>query len=67
MDPFHGAGTTMKVCERLGAKYIGCEINPEYIQLSLERPPVVFPHERVKKPRKPRSPAGEVQNFLFPA
>jgi DNA modification methylase len=54
LDPFHGAGTTMKVCERLGLDYAGIELNPEYVQLSLERPPVKFPHERIKTAKKRR-------------
>ncbi len=44
----------MKVCERLGARYIGIELNREYINLSLERPAVHFPHERKKSASKRR-------------
>ena len=56
LDPFHGAGTTWKVCERLGASYIGIDLNEEYLQLSVDRAPVHFPHERRKpKPRRVRS------------
>lgn len=49
LDPFHGAGTTWKVCQRLGLRYIGIELNHEYLKLSAERPSVHFPHERAKK------------------
>ncbi|MFO0940101.1 MAG: site-specific DNA-methyltransferase [Pirellulales bacterium] len=49
LDPFHGAGTTWKVCQRLGLSYIGIELNPQYIDLSIKRPEVYFPHERKRK------------------
>lgn len=56
LDPFHGAGTTWKVCQRLGLRYIGIELNAEYLQLSIERPAVHFPHEhKAKRPRKAKS------------
>jgi hypothetical protein len=48
LDPFHGAGTTMKVCERLGLDYTGIELKQEYIDLSLKREAVKFPHEKTK-------------------
>lgn len=37
LDPFHGAGTTWMVSKRLNRKYIGIDINPEYIELSKNR------------------------------
>lgn len=37
LDPFHGAGTTWLVSKRLNRKYIGIDINPEYIELSKNR------------------------------
>ena len=52
LDPFHGAGTSWKACQRLGLRYIGIELNPEYLKLSAERPSVHFPHERAKKSSK---------------
>lgn len=35
LDPFHGSGTTMQVALQLGRAYVGCELNPEYIAMSL--------------------------------
>ena len=32
-DPFLGSGTTAQVAQRLGRKWVGCELNPEYIKL----------------------------------
>jgi hypothetical protein len=36
-DCFSGAGTVAVVAERLGRNWIGCEINPEYIQIAQNR------------------------------
>ena len=36
-DPFMGAGTTAVVCEEMGRKWIGSEINPEYVEIALDR------------------------------
>lgn len=35
LDPFSGSGTTGMVAQRLGRKYIGIELNREYLDLSL--------------------------------
>lgn len=37
LDPFNGAGTTGVACRRLGVDYTGCELNQEYIDMSLRR------------------------------
>lgn len=37
LDPFSGSGTTGIVALSNGRKYIGCELNKEYIDLSYER------------------------------
>jgi DNA modification methylase len=37
LDPFSGSGTTGAVSLKHGRKYIGCELNPEYIELSYRR------------------------------
>ena len=37
LDPFFGAGTTGVVAKKLGRKYIGIELNPEYIKLAEKR------------------------------
>lgn len=46
LDPFFGSGTVGMVCQGLQRRYIGVELNPEYIRLAVERlgifePPVV--------------------------
>lgn len=37
LDPFFGSGTTGEVAIRLGRQYIGCELNPAYEPLQMER------------------------------
>ena len=37
LDPFLGTGTTALVAERLGRRWVGVELNPEYVQLAAER------------------------------
>lgn len=37
LDPFFGAGTSGVVAKKLGRKYIGIEINPEYIKIAKTR------------------------------
>lgn len=37
IDPFLGSGTTGRVAERLGRKWIGIELNEEYIEIAKER------------------------------
>lgn len=37
LDPFNGAGTTGLVALRKNRSYVGCELNPEYVELSRRR------------------------------
>lgn len=37
LDPFCGSGTTLLAAERLGRKWIGIEINPEYAKIAEDR------------------------------
>ena len=37
LDPFFGAGTTGLVAQRLGRRYIGIELNPEYTEMARKR------------------------------
>ncbi|OQB57786.1 MAG: DNA adenine methyltransferase YhdJ [Bacteroidetes bacterium ADurb.Bin141] len=37
LDPFSGSGTTCKMAQLHGRKYVGIEINPEYIEISNKR------------------------------
>jgi DNA modification methylase len=37
LDPFNGSGTTGQVALQHGRRYIGCELNPDYVALTQER------------------------------
>jgi site-specific DNA-methyltransferase (cytosine-N4-specific) len=37
LDPFFGAGTVGVVCEQQARKYVGIEINPDYVELAVKR------------------------------
>lgn len=37
LDPFVGSGTTCRVANLLGRRWIGIEINPDYVSMSAER------------------------------
>jgi site-specific DNA-methyltransferase (adenine-specific) len=37
LDPFAGAATTGMVALRHGRSFIGCELNPEYVELARNR------------------------------
>ena len=37
LDPFSGAGTTGVVCVKTGRRYVGIELNPEYVAMSERR------------------------------
>ena len=34
LDPFMGSGTTALVAQQLGRDYLGCDLNPEYVQMA---------------------------------
>src|SRR3990167_2461834 len=36
-DPFMGSGTTALACKQLNRRYIGCEINPDYVKIINDR------------------------------
>jgi DNA modification methylase len=37
LDPFSGAGTTALVARRLNRRFIGIELNPKYVRMSMKR------------------------------
>lgn len=37
LDPFFGSGTTGIVAQQLGRKYVGIELQPEYVKLAVDR------------------------------
>ena len=59
IDPFFGAGTTGVVAVKNGRKYIGCELNPEYIEVAQKR---LAPIHRQAENRK--ISAGIIGNYF---
>ena len=54
LDPFLGSGTTAVVAAKLGRRFVGCEIAPEYVEIAKSRlhaespiDPKVLPIEKV--------------------
>lgn len=37
LDPYMGAGTTALVAKKHGRNFLGCELNPEYVDMALKR------------------------------
>lgn len=37
VDPFVGSGTTAVVAARLGRRFLGCDLNPDYVRLAMKR------------------------------
>lgn len=37
LDPYCGSGTTLLVASKLGRRSIGCELNPEYVEMAKQR------------------------------
>jgi DNA modification methylase len=53
LDPFMGSGTTAAVAARMQRRWVGCELNPDYKHLQLERTGRMWvdysaPRERVR-------------------
>lgn len=55
-DPFSGSGTTLRVCQQIGRKAIGIEINPEYVAMTKERLRATFTGFDSVDPRMARVP-----------
>ena len=62
LDPFMGSGTTAAACAKLGRKYIGFEINPEYCKIieeriaNIEKDITLFTPKEKSKPKKESTP-----------
>jgi len=56
VDPFSGSGTTLRVCQQLGRKGIGIEINPEYVTRTRDRLGAAFAGFDSVDPRMERVP-----------
>jgi len=56
VDPFSGSGTTLRVCQQLGRRAIGIEINPDYIAMTKDRLNAKFTGFDSVDPRMERVP-----------
>jgi len=56
VDPFSGSGTTLRVCQQLGRKAIGIELNPDYVTMTKERLEALFTGFDSVDPRMERVP-----------
>lgn len=56
VDPFSGSGTTLRVCQQLGRKAIGIEINPDYVNMTKDRLHATFKGFDSVDPRMERVP-----------
>ncbi len=56
LDPFVGSGTTCRVAKALGRKWLGIDINPEYIEMSQHRLDTTFEQFDSFDPRSQRTP-----------
>jgi site-specific DNA-methyltransferase (adenine-specific) len=56
VDPFSGSGTTLRVCQQLGRRSVGIEINPDYVSMTRDRLAAVFEGFDSVDPRMERVP-----------
>jgi site-specific DNA-methyltransferase (adenine-specific) len=56
VDPFSGSGTTLRVCQQLGRRAIGVEINPDYVAMTKDRLNTKFTGFDSVDPRMERVP-----------
>ncbi|MEM9366446.1 MAG: site-specific DNA-methyltransferase [Planctomycetota bacterium] len=55
MDPFGGSGTTLVVAKKLGRRFFGFEMSPEYVQLGQERIDAVFAGDLLNGSPEPKA------------
>lgn len=49
LDPFFGSGTVGLVCQKLDRRFVGMELNPEYVEIALQRLSIILhPVHRLK-------------------
>lgn len=68
LDPFNGSGTTGQVALAHGRKYVGVELNPDYIKLTEERLATVQPGQQARKTpaaRRPDKPSAHGLKPIF--
>lgn len=66
LDPFFGSGTVGVVAQKLGRRYVGVELNPEYVKIAVDRLSSLNGHFNFTNAskRNPYSPAGSPNRVL---
>lgn len=59
LDPFSGTGTTGMVAQQLGRRYVGIELNPEYLQMAQRR----LGHDDLRAWEKGKPGAGRLDDL----
>lgn len=53
LDPFSGSATTLAVAKKLGRRYVGFDLSPDYVQRGLKRLDAVQPGDRLEGAPEP--------------
>jgi site-specific DNA-methyltransferase (adenine-specific) len=48
LDPFMGSGTTLAAAKKLGRRYVGCDLDPTYVEIARKRVEAVAPRVRAE-------------------
>jgi DNA modification methylase len=57
LDPFFGAGTVGVVCKQHNRRYVGIELNPDYVRMAVERIETAFTTASARQRKAIRRPA----------
>lgn len=61
LDPFMGSGSTGKACMREGFRFVGCELEPEYLAIAAAR--IGYEHGLVEVANMPPAPTPQLDLF----
>jgi site-specific DNA-methyltransferase (adenine-specific) len=64
LDPFMGSGSTGKACMREGFRFVGCELEPEYLAIAAAR--IGYEHGLVAAANVPPEPTPQLDLFAEP-
>ena len=64
LDPFMGSGSTGKACMREGFRFIGCELEPEYLAIAAAR--IGYEHGLAEAANAPPAPTPQLDLFAVP-
>lgn len=64
LDPFMGSGSTGKACMREGFRFVGCELEPEYLAIAAAR--IGYEHGLAEAANAPPAPTPQLDLFAEP-